>query len=61
MPDDAPRLEPTIPALPPGYVILNDGPGREVLARDDWELCPVFPTVEEATAWAWEHANDREA
>ena len=51
----------TIPALPPGYVILNDGPGREVLARDDWELCPVFPTVEEATAWAWEHANDREA
>lgn len=47
------------PALPPGFRILNDGPGREVLVRDEWEECPVFPTVAEAAARAWEIANER--
>jgi hypothetical protein len=38
--------------LPAGYRILNDGPGREVLVQEQWEECPVFPTTEEAVAYA---------
>lgn len=52
-----PKTE-TTPPLPPGCAIFNDGPGREVLVRDDWDECPVFATVAEAEAWAWERAND---
>jgi hypothetical protein len=39
--------------LPPGYRLLNDGPGREVLVREEWEECPVFRTTAEAREWAW--------
>ena len=38
--------------LPPGYRILNDGPGREVLTRDEWEEGYVFPTIAEARDFA---------
>jgi hypothetical protein len=34
--------------LPPGYRILNDGPGREVLFREEWDEGDVCSTVEEA-------------
>lgn len=44
--------------LPPGYRILNNGPGREVLVREEWEECPVFATAAEARAWAWIHHKD---
>lgn len=46
-------------ALPVGYRILNDGLAREVLVKDEWEEGYVFPTVEEAAAyaWAWEGNN----
>ncbi len=43
-------------ALPPGFHVLNDGPGREVLIdeRTD-DPAPVFSTIEAAaeTAWRW--------
>ncbi len=48
-----PETTPAMP-LPPGYTILNDGPGREVLVREDWEECPVFSTVAEAVNHAWD-------
>lgn len=41
-------------ALPPGFRVLNDGPGREVLWDDhNDEPSSVFATVEEAAARAW--------
>ena len=44
--------------LPPGFRILNDGPGREVLVDDRTDdPAPIFPTRQEAaaTAWQWWH------
>jgi hypothetical protein len=38
--------------LPPGYRVLNDGPGREVLTHDSWETGNVFDTVAQAAAFA---------
>ena len=43
---------------PPGYRVLNDGPGCEVLMREEWEECPVFTTQAEAVAWAWTQHED---
>ena len=40
--------------LPPGFRVLNDGPGREVLVDDKTDdPAPVFATREEAAAQAW--------
>lgn len=47
-----------ITELPPGYRVLNDGPGREMLMREEWEECPVFTTRAEAAAWAWTQRED---
>lgn len=42
--------------LPPGFSILNDGPGREVLLDDrDDERAPVFATHAEAAEVAWRY------
>lgn len=38
---------------PPGYRVLNDGPGREVLVHGDDEECPVFETKVQAVLFAW--------
>ncbi len=59
MADDSAEVARLRAALPPGFRIINDGPGREVLVHDEWEECPVFPTVAEAAARAWEIANER--
>lgn len=41
-------------ALPPGFRVLNDGPGREVLIDDRTDdPAPVFPTMEAAADDAW--------
>jgi hypothetical protein len=34
--------------LPPGYRVLNDGPGREVLSHESWEHGVVYGTVSAA-------------
>jgi hypothetical protein len=34
--------------LPPGYRVLNDGPGREVLSHESWEHGVVYGTVSDA-------------
>jgi hypothetical protein len=42
--------------LPPGFRVLNDGPGREVLCDDRTDdPATVFSTREEAiqVAWQW--------
>lgn len=44
----------TTPDLPPGFRVLNDGPGREVLMDDrSDDPAPVFATAKEAAARAW--------
>lgn len=46
---------------PPGYRVLNDGPGREVLVHDDDEECPVFETKVRAVLFAWANYEPEEA
>jgi hypothetical protein len=44
----------TTAELPPGFGVLNDGPGREVLIDyRTCDPCPVFGSREEAAAEAW--------
>jgi hypothetical protein len=42
-----------ITKLPPGYRVLNDGPGREVLFKEDWDEAEVYPTIQAAADRAW--------
>lgn len=44
-------------ALPPGFRVLNDGPGREVLLHDGWAEGFVFLSVAEAVAGARYYAG----
>lgn len=45
-------METKTTGLPPGYRVLNDGPGREVLIHDSWETGSLFDTVPQAAAYA---------
>jgi hypothetical protein len=46
---------------PPGFRVLNDGPGREVLVHDDEDECPVFETKVQAVLFAWANYEPDEA
>ena len=52
--------QPTNPAeLPPGFRVLNDGPGREVLLDDRTDdPAPTFATRAEAVETAWRHHRE---
>jgi hypothetical protein len=46
---------------PPGFSILNDGPGREVLVCEGEDIADVYPTRDQALDAAWIKWQERQS